>query len=119
MSHCVAIYDSGSNSYGKITNGHQQASTIVQSPVQTNVAASITTVALLAANTARTGAVINNESASANLYVSFSGTSSLTAYTYKVPFGTSLRIDSAQLWLGAISGIWDAAVGTARITEFN
>lgn len=79
-----------------------------------NVSSSATSVTLLAANTARIGATIFNDS-SAILYVKLGTTASATSYTiqmaagsyYEVPFGFNGRID----------GIWASANGSARVTE--
>lgn len=85
----------------------------------TTVAASASSVTLLAANNARKGATITNDS-SAVLYVKFGATASTSSYTvtlagsgaapfsyYEVPFG----------YVGIIDGIWASATGNARITE--
>lgn len=79
-----------------------------------NVAGSASSVTLLASNTARLGATIQNDS-SASLYVKFGTTASVTSYTvllvanayYEVPFAYTGRID----------GIWASATGNARVTE--
>lgn len=88
-------------------------------PTQTSVAASASSVSLLAANNSRKGATITNDS-SAVLYLKLGSTASTTSYTttlagnasapfayYEVPFG----------YVGAIDGIWASATGNARITE--
>lgn len=85
----------------------------------TSVASSATSVTVLAANSARLGATIVNESTQ-TLYVKFGATASATSYTvilvgasaapyayYEVPFGYSGRID----------GIWASTNGNARVTE--
>lgn len=80
----------------------------------TSVASSATSVTLLAANAARKGATVYNESTSV-LYVKFGTAASATSYTvqvvaagyYEVPFG----------YTGIISGIWATANGSARVTE--
>lgn len=90
-------------------------------PTLTSVAASASSVSLLAANNARKGATITNDS-SAVLYIKLGATASTTSYTvtlagaagapfsyYEVPFG----------YVGAIDGIWASATGNARITEIN
>ena len=82
-------------------------------------ASAITSGVLLAANAARAGATIYNNSTSV-LYVELGATASLTAFTvvlaalsggiggyYEVPFG----------YRGVISGIWATANGTANIRE--
>lgn len=79
-----------------------------------NVDASASSVTLLAANTARLGATIVNDS-TVTLYVKFGATASTTSYTvkliadayYEVPFG----------YYGIIDGIWASATGVARVTE--
>lgn len=83
----------------------------------TNVGASVTSVSLLAANTARRGATVYNDSASAYLYVKHGATASLTSFTTRVrPFGT-YELPGPAVWRGAVDGIWSAAVGSARVTE--
>lgn len=81
-----------------------------------NVAGSAASVTLLAANVARLGATIFNDS-TAILYVKFGTTASLTSFTvrmisnayYEVPFRYTGRID----------GIWASATGNARVTELS
>ncbi len=87
-------------------------------PTQTSVASSASSVSLLAANNARKGATIYNDSTQI-LYLKLGATASTTSYTiqlpaapavnsyYEVPFG----------YVGAIDGIWASANGNARITE--
>jgi hypothetical protein len=79
-----------------------------------NIAASATSVTLLASNTIRRGASIHNDS-NQILYVKFGTTASSSSYTvrmvpqahYEVPFG----------YTGQIDGIWVSANGNARVTE--
>lgn len=79
-----------------------------------NVAGSASSVTLLASNTDRRGATIQNDS-TAILYVKFGSAASTTSYTikmaadsyYEIPFG----------YTGIITGIWSSATGSARITE--
>lgn len=86
-----------------------------------NVSGSASSVTLLAANTARSGAIIVNDS-TAILYVKYGATASATSYTvpmagtgggipayHEVPFG----------YPGIIDGIWASATGAARITELS
>jgi hypothetical protein len=95
------------------------ASVTVQQPTSSaatssSVAASISSVTLLASNANRKGATIWNDS-TATLYVDLDGTASATDFTaqlspggyYELPFG----------YTGAISGIWSAANGNARVRE--
>ena len=66
----------------------------------TSVAASITSVPLLAAN----------------LYVELGATASNSAFTARVSAGGYYEIPFT--YTGAISGIWDAANGSALVREF-
>lgn len=80
----------------------------------TSVAASASSVTLLASNGARLGATVYNDSTS-DLYIKFGATASTSSYTvalgsfdyYEVPFG----------YTGVIDAIWISATGNARITE--
>lgn len=82
----------------------------------TSVADNAASVTLLAANVARRGASVYNDSG-AVLYLKCGAAASLTSFTvllvpnayFEVPFG----------YIGVIDGIWaSAAGGAARITEF-
>lgn len=83
---------------------------------QTSVAAAAADTVILAANVNRRGATIENDSTAALNLLLGSGISSATVRTlqiaaggyYEVPFG----------YTGAIKGIWTAANGAARVTEF-
>ena len=81
----------------------------------TQVASSVTTVVLHAANTARKGFLVFNDS-TANLFMAFAATSTTAAYTVKIAAGGFYEC-IAPIYTGAISGIWDAANGNAVITE--
>lgn len=80
-----------------------------------NVPAAVASTQLLAANSARVGATIYNDSA-AELIVNLGAAAAPTGITvdmlpgsyYEVPFG----------WTGSVFGIWASAVGAARVTEF-
>src|SRR5690606_14803827 len=75
-----------------------------------NVAGSASNVTILAANPARTGASVYNDSA-AILYLKLGTTASTTSFTikmqpesyYEVPFG----------YTGVLNGIWASATGSA------
>ncbi len=82
----------------------------------TQVASSITSVTILAANVNRKEALIFNNS-TANLFLAFTATASLTAFTVKLAAGTAFTLPG-PLYKGVISGIWDAANGTAQVTEY-
>lgn len=95
-----------------VTNSNDNAGTAAL----TSVAGSITTGSLLASNTARKSFSIFNDSASV-LYVAFAATASATAYTIKMQ-PQSFYVPEKN-YTGAISGIWVAAVGAAKITELS
>jgi hypothetical protein len=80
----------------------------------TSVAASITSVSLLAANPTRKGTTIWNNS-TANLYVELGETASTSAFTARVGAGGYYEIPFT--YTGVISGIWDAANGGALVRE--
>lgn len=83
---------------------------------QSSVASATSSTTILAANTARYGAIVANDDANALYLLMGSGTASSTNYTVKlytddifvVPFG----------FTGQLTGIWAAdGSGSARVTE--
>lgn len=80
----------------------------------TSVAAAVADTSLLAANAARVGATVANDS-TAIMYLKLGTGASATSFTvrltanayYEVPFG----------YTGAINGYWSSATGNARVTE--
>lgn len=80
-----------------------------------SVAGSATSVQLLAANAARRGATIVNDSA-AVLYVKLGETASASNYTYRLPAYATLELPD-PVYTGRIDGIWASATGNARVTE--
>jgi len=79
-----------------------------------NVAGSATNVTLLAANAARIGATIFNDS-TAELLVKFGATASSTSFTVKLALDGYLEVPAN--YTGIIDGIWGSATGSARVTE--
>jgi hypothetical protein len=79
-----------------------------------NVNASASSVTLLAANTARLGATIVNDS-TVTLYVKFGATASTTSYTVKLLAGAYYEVPFG--YYGIIDGISASATGVIRITE--
>jgi hypothetical protein len=81
----------------------------------TSVASSATTVTILAANTARRGATVYNDSTQVLYLLLGAGTASASVYTVQlaanayneVPFG----------FTGALTGLWASANGNARVTQ--
>lgn len=87
-----------------------------QTATLTNVAASATSVQLLAAAPTTVRRIIVNDGAN-TLYVKYGATASITSYTYKIGANTTLELP-LPLYGGRVDGIWDVAAGTARITEY-
>lgn len=84
-----------------------------------NVAGSATSVTLIAANSARIGATITNDS-SALLYIKFGTTASTTSYTVVLAGAASAPFSYYEVpagYTGRIDGIWASATGNARTTE--
>ena len=79
-----------------------------------NVAASATSVTLLASNSARRAATIYNDSTQ-KLYVKLGATASTTSFTV-ILFAQSF-MDVPGYYQGIIDGIWSSANGSARVTE--
>jgi hypothetical protein len=82
--------------------------------VSTLVAAAVADTLVLAANDARQGATITNDGA-ASLYLALGFAASLTAWTVKMPPGSYYEVPFG--FRGQVRGYWDAATGTARVTE--
>lgn len=85
---------------------------------KTSVAAAVTSTTLLAANLLRKQAVFMNDS-TANLFLDLAGgTASTASYSVKVPAGGYYEIPW-PVYTGLVTGIWDAAAGSAQITELS
>jgi hypothetical protein len=83
---------------------------------QTSVASTVTTnTTLLAANAARLGASIYNESTSVLFILLGAGTESATVYTLQMAAGAYYEVPNA--FTGIIKGHWVTANGSARVTE--
>lgn len=86
-----------------------------------SVAGSASSVTILAANTARRGATITNDS-TAILYLDLTGgTASTTSYTVQLAGSTTSGVSYFEVpfgYTGLITGIWASATGNARVTEF-
>lgn len=82
----------------------------------TSVAASASSVSLLAANANRKFYAVYNDS-SAVLYLALVATASTTAYYTQVPPNTLYEMPRSHTWTGIVSGIRASATGNARITE--
>jgi len=103
-----------------VTIAHKYRTPVkVETPPDTgtlaNVSASASNQTLLAANAARKGAMIYNDS-SATLYVKFGTTASATSYTVLMPANSYYELPY-PVYTGIIDGIWSSATGSARVTE--
>ena len=81
---------------------------------QTSVAGSATVVTILAANTARLGATVFNDSA-ALLYLHLGASASTTVHTLQIPASGYYEVPS--LYTGILTGLWASATGSARVVE--
>ena len=81
-----------------------------------NVSASASSVTVLASNTSRLGATIQNDS-TAICYLKFGSTASTTSYTVQLPPGAYYEVP--YRYNGIITGIWASANGSARVTELS
>lgn len=84
---------------------------------KSNVASSASSVTVLASNASRKGAVIYNDSTQV-LYLDLSGGTATNA-SYSVQLPSNSYFELPALYTGAITGIWAAANGNARVTEFS
>ncbi len=82
----------------------------------TQVTPSTPAAVILVADTIRKEALIYNNS-TANLYPAFTGTASTSAFAVKLATNTADALPT-PLYKGVISGIWDAANGSAQVTEY-
>lgn len=84
----------------------------------TNVTATITSTTILAANSARKNAIFFNDGGG-NLYLGFTASAvATTSYSVKIPAAGLFEMPS-PVWTGQVTGIWDVASGTLRVTEFS
>ena len=81
----------------------------------TAVASSATVVTLLAANTARVGALVVNNS-TATLYLKLGSAASLTSWSVQLDPGAYWEMPR-RYYTGIITGIWSAVNGDAKVTE--
>lgn len=82
----------------------------------TNVNGTVSSTTLLAANTARLGALIYNDS-TAIMYLAYASTATTTAYTTQVPSQALFELPVAPVYDGIITAVWASANGAARVTE--
>lgn len=86
---------------------------------RTSVGSSASSVTILASNANRKGAIIYNDSTQI-LYLDLSGgTATSSSYSVQIPSNGYFELPGPAIYTGAITGIWAAANGNARITEFS
>jgi hypothetical protein len=83
---------------------------------QSSVGSSATDVTILAANAARLGATVFNDSTAVLYLLLGAGTSSATVHTVQMPSGGYYEVPFG--YTGILKGLWAAANGSARVTEF-
>lgn len=89
--------------------------------VTTTVVGSATPVTILAANTARLGATVTNDSTAILYLLLGGGTASTSVYTVELAGtggGVPAYYEVPYRFTGIITGIWASAAGNARATEF-
>jgi hypothetical protein len=91
------------------------ASTVATSTI-TRVANSASSQSLLASNASRKQVFLFNDAATANCYVKFGATASVTDFTIKL-FATDTYIMDPPVYTGAIDYICDAASGSMEVNE--
>ncbi len=80
----------------------------------TNVAASASSVTVLASNTGRLFAAILNDSTSIGRF-KFGAVASISSFTVLLQGGDYYEVPTG--YRGQIDGIWESATGNARVTE--
>lgn len=81
-----------------------------------SVAATLSSTLLAPANPARRSLTITNDG-TANLYVNRAGFASTSSFAVKLTAGATMVLESPDVYLGDVAGVWDAVNGSARITE--
>lgn len=100
-------------------NGRTMVAQKTATATLSNVAASATSVTVLAANASRIGATITNDSSSV-IYVKFGTTASTTSYTVSLAGSAAAPFSYYEVpagYTGRIDAIWASATGNARVTE--
>ncbi len=87
-----------------------------QSATLSNVSSSASSTTVFAANGAVKGRAVWNDS-TAVLYLKFGATASTTSYTVQLAAGAYYEFPQ-PVYAGVVDGIWAAANGAARTTEW-
>lgn len=102
----------GTNSIGSVTSTPEKSSTATLS----NVAASATSVTVLASNANRKKAIFVNDS-TVVCRLKFGATASSTSYTIYMSRGDTYIEEGPTVYTGICDAIWDSATGNMRVTE--
>ena len=97
-----------------ISSVAQSIRSISNTTTITSVAASTSSVVLLAANAARFGSTIANDT-DGILYIKLGIGASISSYTVKLAVDS--YYESPFGYVGIITGVWDTMSGSARVTE--
>ena len=100
---------------GTAAAARRNVTALASTGTQTSVAASTSDVTVLAANASRLGFVVFNDSAATLYLLLANATSSETVYSVRVDPGTLYQ---NTIYAGVVKGLWSAADGAARVTEF-
>jgi hypothetical protein len=106
------VLAAGSAIIGTITPPTSSTATL------SNVAASVTSVTILASNASRKGGSVYNDSSSA-MYLKQGTSASTTSFSFKIPANTLYEINASIVYTGAYTALWDTATGNARVTELS
>ena len=96
--------------------GNPSGDGAVNTGTASSVASSATDVTILAANTARYGASVFNDSSAILYLLVGAGTSSATNHTVQVAPGAYYEVPYG--YTGILKGLWASATGSARVTEW-
>jgi hypothetical protein len=81
----------------------------------TRVTAAVASTLLVAA-ALRKGAIFYNDS-TASCYLKLGGTASTTSFTQKMSPGSTFILEFSPIYVGQVTGIWDAVNGAMQVTE--
>lgn len=111
----IATEDIGGEQYQKVIVTRIDRAAVAATGTNSAVAASASSVTILASESARLGATVFNDS-TVDLYLDLSGgTATTSSYTVKVAAGGYFEVPFG--YTGAITGLWASATGNARVTQ--
>lgn len=90
----------------------------VSSATMSSVAAATGATNLLLSNSVRLGFAVYNDSTAAMYLLAGTGTVSTTVFTAKLAAGGYFDMVAPIVYTGIVAAVWDAATGSARLTEW-